>query len=104
MLTWSSGPVVSYYEPLLSSSEAISGSKHENKQFQKATTSTLTAWLHRRCPPPPFASNLFLPRAIVILNNHRGIPPWLLNAVIIVVGCIEQRYMLLNTVCQQHEE
>ena len=38
---------------------------------------------------PPLASHLFLPRAMIIINNHRGIPPRLLNAVFIVVGCIE---------------
>ena len=44
----------------------------------------------------PLASHLFLPKAIIIVNNHRGIPQRLLNAVITVAGCTEQRYMLLK--------
>ena len=75
-LTWSSTPVLSYYGPLLSSSETISGSKHENKHAYRVATSEMA---------PPIASHLLLPRAIIIINNHRGILSRLLNAVIIAV-------------------
>ena len=80
---------------LLSSSEAISGRQRENTQFYKVSTNTLTAWLPWWWPHP------FLPKAIIILNNHQGIPSRLQNAIIIVVGFSEQYYTLLEHSYQQ---
>ena len=82
MLTWSSDPDVNYYEPLLSSSEAISDSKRENS-FKKLRLTRLPRGYLGDGP-----TSCIPPLPVIIVNNHLGIPPTLLNAVIIVVGVL----------------
>ena len=58
-------------------------------------------WVPTSVLPPPLAPHLFLPKTIIILNNHWDIPLKLEKAVIIIVRYSEQRYTLLEHSFQQ---
>ena len=96
MLTWNNASVVSYYGPVLSSSEESSAIQQKNEKFCKDPIDTFTTQLPWQMLRP------LNPTPSIIANNCRGIPLRLTKAATVAAGHRKDCYAHFQRVSQQN--